>query len=504
MELHGREQQQLQRALLAAFRRPEELAALVTFGLDQNLYAITEGGTLENRAFSLIEWATAHGRLADLVRCAHQQNPGNALLRDFVAQNLGEAALEPTPPVALPDMAHVVVTPSGATASGNRPAESPLRVVPVAPAMGPPNSRLPLSLLGGLGGLLIVVLGGWVLLQAVLGGPGTPTPAVVPTLVLTLVPTAVSAVAPTLMPTLVPTIMPTVGATLVPTLPVATRPQGRIAFTSRRGNGRDDIYVMDLTIPTPVRLTYGFADDYHPSWSPDGRQIAFTSDQGGTLGIYVMGSVGGTPTSVATFTVGSPESNLTWSPDGQQLVFAQIIKDVSTLFILDIQGGTSRAIDIKTPGNKTDPAWSLDGTRLAFTLTGGGQSAIYKVNIDGGGLTQLTTDIGVTYKEGKTWSPDSKRIVYSYSSEAHDSGKSEIYMMNADGTKTVNLTNNPANDHWPAWSPDGRWIAFASDRDNSNNYDIYILDVQDPTHAVTRITDGSWNAHPAWMPTQRP
>lgn len=466
MELHGREQQQLQRALLAAFRRPEELAALVTFGLDQNLYAITEGGTLENRAFSLIEWATAHGRLADLVRCAYEQNPDNALLRAFAVQYLGEAALAPPPvtPATGSDLSRGPFTPPVVNAPDSGPPSVPVRV-----ATGPKiTSGLHRQqvIYGVMGAAIsvVILLGGAALLKP--GGFGG--------------------------------VLPTTSS--VP-LATPTGPQGFIAFTSRRGGGRDNIYIVNPAAPTPMRRTDSQADDQAPAWSPDGVLIAFDSDRGSTDAIYMIAATGGTPWLVTTFTTNPPFRRLTWSPDAHRLAFADgPTTDSSELFILDMRGGAPSAVPIDVPGPKTDVAWSPDATQLAFTVKVNDQDDIYVVNTLGGTANNLTND-PTADQFLPAWSPDSRRIAYTYRSETHDGGKGEIYMMNADGSGVVNLTNDPADDNSLTWSPDGRWIAFASNRNSGNgNQDIYILDTQNLTRPAIRITDRSWNGDPAWMP----
>ena len=76
-------------------------------------------------------------------------------------------------------------------------------------------------------------------------------------------------------------------------------------------------------------------------------------------------------------------------------------------------------------------------------------------------------------------------------------GNNEIYIMDTDGSNATNLTNHPANDRHPSWSPDGQSIAFASRRDD-NIFDIYTLDVE--SRSVTRLTDRGSNTRPAWSP----
>jgi TolB protein len=100
------------------------------------------------------------------------------------------------------------------------------------------------------------------------------------------------------------------------------------------------------------------------------------------------------------------------------------------------------------------PAWSPDGTKIAFTsdredpgCTFICNEEIYVMNADGGGQTRVTSNPASDL--GPDWSPDGSKIAF----ESYRDGNYEVYVMNADGTGQTNLTNNPASDHRPAWSP---------------------------------------------------
>jgi len=113
--------------------------------------------------------------------------------------------------------------------------------------------------------------------------------------------------------------------------------------------------------------------------------------------------------------------------------------------------------------------WSPDGRRIAFTRargrTGPGPCCsaapadIYVMNADGSG-TRKTHNAG--YNAEPAWSPDGRKIAFR---STRNGGNREIYVMNADGSNQRNLTRNPARDGSPSWSPDGRRIAFVSNRD---------------------------------------
>lgn len=139
----------------------------------------------------------------------------------------------------------------------------------------------------------------------------------------------------------------------------------------------------------------------------------------------------------------------------------------------------------------TDPAWSPDGARIAFTSNRDGGRAIYTMNEDGSGVKRLTP---VTWPSfSPAWSPDGTRIAFA---SVRD-GNTDVYVMNADGTSERRLTNHLAPDRDPAWSPDGSRIAFASERDG--NAEIYVMNA-DGSGATRLTTNTTPDGHPAWSP----
>jgi len=115
----------------------------------------------------------------------------------------------------------------------------------------------------------------------------------------------------------------------------------------------------------------------------------------------------------------------------------------------------------------TNAAFPGQNGKIAFQSSRSGNFAIFVVNPDGSGLTQLT--FGGANNGAPSWSPDGSKIVFTSDRD----GNFEIYSMNADDSNVTRLTNNPATDVDPAWSPDGTRIAFDSDRDGDR--EIYTM-----------------------------
>jgi TolB protein len=133
-----------------------------------------------------------------------------------------------------------------------------------------------------------------------------------------------------------------------------------------------------------------------------------------------------------------------------------------------------------------------EGGQIAFVSDRDGNPEIYVINIDGTGATRLTDHPAGDY--APAWSPDGIRIAF-YSER---DGNAEIYAINADGSNLKRLTNDPANDYAPAWSPDGKQIAFHSHRYQGAGR-IFVMDADGSE--VKRLTSPEWDDwSPAWSP----
>ena len=243
--------------------------------------------------------------------------------------------------------------------------------------------------------------------------------------------------------------------------------QAQIAFSSDR-NGDYEIYVMDVDGGNLQNLTNHRAWDGSPSWSPDGKRIAFLSRRDG----HVMHGI---PT--------------------------------SEIYVMDADGRNQQNLT-NNPSSDSSPSWSPDGKRIAFDSNREGRFnwEIYAIDADGGNLQRLTNnpdDNGHPDDRYPSWSPDGKRIIFSARREGHFENKFavtyEIYVMDVDGGNQQRLTNNRNNELPPVWSPDGKRIAFASDRKgNWENFQIYVMDADGGNQqnlTNNRHSDGS----PAWL-----
>lgn len=246
----------------------------------------------------------------------------------------------------------------------------------------------------------------------------------------------VAACAPAPAPTLTPIVAtqpppPTLPPTAPPVVfvPLPTPRPERAALPDDSGPlvvvgvGADgDLYGFDAANPDPVRLTVDPLPDSDPAWNVDGSRVFFTSERDGTPYLYSLGATNANPPQrVSAFPV----------------------------------------------GDQRQPTLSPDGFDLAFTSSRGGADAIYRMSIDGRGLTQLTINPTADYQP--SWSPDNTWIAHT----SERDGNAELYIMDTNGGQSTRLTDDPARDDSPSFSPDGRRLAFVSDR--SGTPEIYFL-----------------------------
>jgi len=182
---------------------------------------------------------------------------------------------------------------------------------------------------------------------------------------------------------------------------------------------------------------------------------------------------------------------------GQKGVFQTRIAFVSDrsgrkeIYLMDFDGRNQTQITSHR-SIALSPAWSPDGKKLLFTSYKAGNPDVYMRDLFYAQETKISHYRGINL--APEWSPDGGKIVLTLS---EDNGNSDIYLITPQGEKLKRLTKEWANDVSPCWSPDGREIAFVSNR--AGNPQIFIMEVK--TEKVRRLTfSGNYNTSPAWSP----
>jgi TolB protein len=226
-----------------------------------------------------------------------------------------------------------------------------------------------------------------------------------------------------------------------------------------------------------------------------------------------------------------PDSDMSpvWSPDGRQIAFVSLLHasgeqrkalqeaqaarrigpPLQQVFVMDGDGSNPTQV---TRNGGLAPAWSPDGRQLAFVGAAdwraddsirewSAKRDIFVVDADGQNLRSITSQVGSD--NNPAWSPDGRSIAFAAHREAH--AWAEIYVMNADGSNPRRLTfNSPGkfeeccDDNFPRWSPDGRWISFVSKRDG--NSELYKMR-PDGTEQTRLTRHPGFDAYASWSPS---
>jgi Tol biopolymer transport system component len=301
-------------------------------------------------------------------------------------------------------------------------------------------------------------------------------------------------------------------------------PDGRIAF-ERYSEGQSEVFTVESDGSGLTNLTRNSGDDFDPAWSPDGTKIAIATNRElprepyrdigpAPTAIYVIGSDGRGARRVSP---PGPSERLpndhdpVWSPDGTKIAYVTNrdgpSPDPSTeIHMVSLDGRNDYRLT-NDPAIDAHPAWNpaaptpptplaaetpvKQTPRLAFVTDRDGNQEIYALNAETGESARLTDDPGADIEPA--WSPDGKTIAFIRRTGAG----SQLMLMRADGSDGRTLPGSPEDEGHPAWSPDGRRIAFAGEAEGAR--DIYVMNADGS--GLQHLTAGPEDDFdPAWSP----
>lgn len=284
--------------------------------------------------------------------------------------------------------------------------------------------------------------------------------------------------------------------------------EGRVTYVRLVFGCQPDIYIMNANGDGATALTTDPALDDEADLSPDGKKVVFFSGREGNAYIYVMNADGSGLTKLTGG--GGGDTSPRWSPDGKRIAYSHS----GSLWVMNADGSDQKMIMQAQDAATAEPcragsfvgSWSPDGKRIVYysAVIGSGRYAFWICAIDADGSNM---QVLVDKPEGKLhaepyWSPDGKKIAFrddrdGNCSQGGNACNYEIYVLDLETGQETNVTKHPALDIEPAWSPDGQWIMFASNRDDPN-FDLYVVH-PDGTGLQRVLNDPeSKDSYPSW------
>jgi Tol biopolymer transport system component/DNA-binding winged helix-turn-helix (wHTH) protein len=241
---------------------------------------------------------------------------------------------------------------------------------------------------------------------------------------------------------------------------------GRSVFFVRAVNEvTKDLYRAPLQRGEPTRLTSDNRKTNGLAWSPDGEKLLFTSTRSGMYGVWSVDVDGGTPQSVplGNEDVQQPST----APGVDHIAYEQWTHRAQLKRIELAQQAEMDTEDfVRATRWDSNPAYAPDGERIAFTSNRAGPQGIWISDRDGRNAVQVA-DLGGVFVDHPAWSPDGRSIAF----DASPDGRTAIFTVTPEGGVPQALTEGPGDSRNPAWSRDGEWIYFESNR--SGGWEVF-------------------------------
>jgi len=246
-----------------------------------------------------------------------------------------------------------------------------------------------------------------------------------------------------------------------------------------------EVYIADYDGANPRRITINRTLNIFPNWSPDVRSIAYTSYRSGAPDILISNIYAGTMEQPMK---GVGQNWLpVFSPDGSKIAFVSNRDGNAEIYVANRDGSNLTRVT-NNPAIESTPTWSPNGTQIAFTSERTGTPQIYVVSADGSGLRRISQE---TYADRATWSPPPyNEIAFT----AKTGPGFDIKVLNIGTGETRQITFGEGSNESPAWSPNGRHLAFMSTRAGRSQ----IFTVDKDGRNLRQITRDGNNWTPNW------
>lgn len=226
----------------------------------------------------------------------------------------------------------------------------------------------------------------------------------------------------------------------------------RIAYVEKRGS-RYQLLVSDFDGENAVPALLSNEPIMSPTWSPDGKRIAYVSFEKRKPIVYIATLATGQRITLANYK--GSNSAPAWAPDGRRLALALTKDGLSQIYVVNADGSGLRRL-MSSSGIDTEPQWSPDGSMIYFTSDRGGSPQIYRVPVNGGNAQRVS--FTGAYNVTPRISPDGKTLVYI----SRDDRGFQVTMMDL-ASQQVQVLTDSDRDESPSFAPDGRTILYATE-----------------------------------------
>jgi TolB protein len=272
----------------------------------------------------------------------------------------------------------------------------------------------------------------------------------------------------------------------------------RLAFVSDRDATKQrrskEIYIVDYDGFNPRRVTVNGSLNITPTWSPDGRTLAYVSYRQGSPLVYLARIFEGQ--SVANVTGerdGSQAFAPAFSPDGHSLAFASNRAGNMDIWVSGADGANPRRLTT-TQASDTAPCWSPTGQEIAFTSNRTGTPQIWTMDSEGLNVRRLTT-VG-NYNDGCAWNPARQYSEIAYTARL-EGGGFDIAIIDLASGQVRQITQGRGSCEYASWAPNGRHLVFSCNR--GGRWEITITD-REGRSLQTLATGPGNNVQPDWGP----
>jgi TolB protein len=265
----------------------------------------------------------------------------------------------------------------------------------------------------------------------------------------------------------------------------------QIAFVSSR-TGDKEIYVMDYDGNNQRKLTAIRFIAITPNWSPSDDRIAYTAWRpgGGEAQIEIISSSGDRQPFQQPR--GYANSIPAWSPDGKSIVYSSNRNGNAEIYLANADGTNPKRLT-NSPGIDTSPSINpATGAQIAFISKRSGTAELYVMDSDGTNTIRITEEGGEV--GNPAYSPDGKMIAFAW--QKPRSGGFNIYLYDVGMRKFTQLTNDSGSNERPTWAPDGKHIAFQSNRTGTTQ--IFSMILNAPARARQLTNSAGISEGPTW------